>query len=254
MGGGPSSTTQTTTANLPGWLTNISKEIVGSLKGTMFPGGQLQGYNPALSQQVAGFDPFQQQAFGMIGGLSGATGEQLGKAQQANQLLMDSSLLFASSNPYLQSNVQAMNQDIAQAYRYGTAPSEMGGAISSGAFGGSGDVLQRLQNQFGLGQNISQADVQSFMQNYQNQLGVMGQAIGQAPGIAQAQYIPAEALGAAGGQQQQQQQNVLNSITQNAWQMQNFPYQLMSQAGSILAPYLGAFSGQTTIAPNVMGK
>lgn len=253
-GQGGGSETQQQLPIIPQFLRGPSRDIVSSLMQALYPGGQLQQYNPNMNQQVAGFSPFQQQAQqGAEGAFGGAQGLVQG-AGQANQLLTDPNMLYASSNPYLSANVNAMNQQITDAYKFGTAPSEMSSAVLSGAFGGSGDAVKRLQDQFGLSTSLGQTDLQAYNQNYQNQLGLMNQASVEAPGIAMGQFAPEQGLNQFGQEQQQQQQNVLNAGTTNAWQQQQFPFNLLQQATGILSPYLNAFSGSKTISPNLGAK
>ena len=253
MGSSPNMTT-TQSPQIPGWLGGDSRQIVNSLMGSMFPGGQLQSYGQNLNQNVAGFSQAQNTA---QQGAAGAYGQSQATAQggaQANQTLTNPSLLYANSNPYLQSQMQAANQAATNSYEFGTAPSEMSSAVQSGAFGGSADAVQRLQNQFGFGTALANADTSMANSNYQNSLGVLNNASQAAPGIASGLYNPAQGLNAFGQEQQQQQQNVLNTNTSNAWQQQNFPYQLLNQGTGILTPYLNAFSGSKTISPNTASK
>lgn len=254
MSGGGDQQTTTQSPRIPDFLKGPSKDIVSQLMSSLFPGGNFQQYNSNLNQNVAGFSPLQQQSFqGAQQGFGGAQQTVQG-AQGANQLLTNPNMLYADSNPYLQSNVNSANQQITDAYRYGVGPSEMSQAVMTGAFGGSGDAVQRLQNQFSLARSIGQTDASMYGQNYENQLNVMNSASQGAGGVAGANFIPSQQLNQFGGQQQQQQQNVLNTNTSNAWQQQNFPYQLLQQAGGILSPYLGAFSGTTTVSPNLAPK
>ena len=251
-GGGPTSTT--TTPNIPKWLGGDVRDIAGSLMQNLFPNGQLQGYNQGLNQNVAGFSPLQTEAQqGAQGAFGGAQNTAQG-AQNASQVLTNPNLLYAQSNPYLQSGMQVANQQATNSYEFGTAPSEMSSAVLSGAFGGSADAVQRLQNQFGLSTALSNADTQMALQNYQNSLGNLNSAAANAPGIAAGSFIPSQGLNQFGQEQQQQQQNILNTGTANAWQQQNFPYQLLQQGAGILDPFLGAFSGTTQISPNMAGK
>lgn len=250
--GGP--TTTTITPKIPKWLNQDVYGIGQSLMQNLIPNGSLQQYNPGLNQQTAGFSPLQLEAQQGAQGAYGGAQDTVQGAQQASQTLTNPNLLYAQSNPYLQSAMQAANQQAVNSYEFGTAPSEMSSAVLSGAFGGSADAVQRLQNQFGLSTALSNADTQMANSNYQNSLGVLNSASANAPGIASSAFIPEQGINQFGQQQQQQQQNQLNTNTANAWQQQNFPYQLLSQAGGILDPFLGAFSGTTQFSPNMSSK
>ncbi len=252
--GGQSDQTSTTSPTIPSWLKGDSKQIVSQLMSSLFPGGQFQQYNPAMNQQVAGFSPLQQQSQQAAGGAFNQAQQTAQGGAQANQLLTDPNMLYASSNPYLAANVNAMNQQITDAYRYGTAPSEMSDAVLKGAFGGSGDAVSRLRNEFGLSTSLGQTDEQAYMQNYENQLGLMNNASQAAGGVASNLFNPANNLNQFGTQQQQQQQNVLNAGTTNAWQQQQFPFNLLQQASGILSPFLGAFSGSKSTSPTQSSK
>jgi len=246
--------TSTTSPQIPSWLGKDSKSIVGQLMSSLFPGGNFQQYDPNMNQQVAGFSQLQQQS---QQGASGAFNQAQQTAQggaQANQLLTDPNMLYASSNPYLKANVQDMNDQITDAYKYGTAPSSMSDAVLKGAFGGSGQAVKQLREQFDLSQSLGSTDLQAYNSNYENQLGLMNNASQAAGGVANNLFAPSNDLNQFGNQQQQQQQNVLNAGTTNAWQQQQFPFNLLQQASGILTPYLNAFTGSKSISPSTAGK
>ena len=251
---GSSDQTSTTSPQIPSWLGKDSKQLVSQLMTSLFPGGNFQQYNPSMNQQVAGFSPLQQQSQQGASGAYGQAQQTVQGGAQANQLLTDPNLLYANSNPYLKANVQDMNDQITDAYKYGTAPSSMSDAVLKGAFGGSGQAVKQLREQFDLSQSLGSTDLQAYNSNYQNQLGVLNNASQAAGGVAGNLFAPSNDLNQFGNQQQQQGQNVLNANTTNAWQQEQFPFNLLQQASGILSPYLGAFSGSKSVTPTQSSK
>lgn len=82
-GGGSTNTVQNTNAYIPSWLSNYGQAAVQSA-------AQLasQPYQPYTGQTVAGFDPYQQQAYGAVGAMQpGAQAAyQQGTGQFSNML------------------------------------------------------------------------------------------------------------------------------------------------------------------------
>jgi len=60
----------------------------------------------------------------------------------------------ANINPGTGPAFDAASDAMVKQYRNAVAPSQMGNAILSGGAGGSGDIWQRAQNEYGLGENL----------------------------------------------------------------------------------------------------
>ncbi len=205
---------------------------------------------------VAGFTPFQQQAFG-------ATQNQLGMAQP---------YLQAGAGYLGQSAAPITGQDVSQYYNpmasnvfaqmgniFGQQQRNTTGQLTQAAGGVGADRIAvgqaELANQQGLaaGQTAAglyQQALQAAQQNKQMQAGA-GYGLSQLGPAAQAAQLQSiGALGAAGGQQQQLAQAQQNAQYQNqlagiAWPYQNNQY-LASITGG-LAPALGGQTqGQST--------
>lgn len=216
--GGPSTVTTKTKPSFPGWINSGAQDYFGKLQGLTYGPGGYQGQNQDQSaglSDIRGAIPQAQQ------GISTGIGS-----------LENLATLSGGPNPYLDQMSQAGTASITNEYRNATAPSEMIGALQSGAAGGSEDVQARAKNEFGLGQNLANFNSQlyggAYSQDRSNQL----QAASQLPQASTAAFAPGkEQLGIGNFLQQQ-------------------PFQILQQFMQSFAPLLGAYGGSTQIGPN----
>ena len=126
---------------------------------------------------------------------------------------------YLNSNPYLQSVIDASNADV----RNGVTAS-LG---TRGLTGGSAmaDIVSR---------NLANNEDQLRYTDYNNQLGRMDTAAGQAPGLAAAGYLPISAI---------------ESIAQD----QQLPVQTATGAGAGIGGLLGQYQNQTTKSSPSLG-
>jgi hypothetical protein len=106
--------------------------------------------------------------------------------------------------------------------------------------------LANAQMQLQAGMANQSAGLMGQQLQAQTQLG----ALGMLPGLASSLYTPGNMSLGVGGMQQQQGQNILNSITQGANQMQQYPYNVLGQYGGAVSSLLGPFSGTQLTQPN----
>lgn len=102
-----------------------------------------------------------------------------GRAQQLATL--QGNYLMPGSNPFLDATADAQSRRLANAYRYGTAPSTDAAFARAGSFGGSAHQQTKQMQQFDFGQNLSDSLNQLYAGNYdrerQNMLNAGSEAL-----------------------------------------------------------------------------
>jgi hypothetical protein len=248
------------------------QNTLNNLVGGLGLGGQAQGDLNAMMSGY-GVGPAAGELNAMIAG--GGTGP----AQAQLQNIISGSYMDPSTNRYLQDYYNAAAAPVISNYQTAVAPNLLANAIGAGGLGSSGTAsafdtaqanlgtsLQDLASnmyepayQAGLsgmesavGQGISQQQnaVQQGLGNQWNAvstgLGNQMSGLGMLPGMATAQYTPAQQMLTIGGQQQQQAQNVLNTAFQN----QMMPYQMLQQAAGLVGPISGNAGTTVSVGPN----
>lgn len=211
--------------------------------------------------QVAAFNPLQQQSFQQAEGLGGAGANYSQAALQGLQSL--SGQRFGQEqaqqymSPYIQSVIEQQQRD-AQRQADIAGTQQQAQATQAGAFGGSRDAIMRaerernlalqkgdimatgMQNAFNAAQQQYNADQAKGLQGY-SLLGQQGQA----------------ALGLQnqlGAQQQQQAQNLINVGQQNYAAEQNYPFKNLGFMSDIIrgAPLTQTGSSVYQAAPSML--
>ena len=234
-GGGGNQTTTTTSTP---WDKAEIKKYLHALLGEALPGGQLAS-NPMPQQQVAPLNPNETAGINQ----SVATGQEGQGAADAALNQAEQTL----SGQYLsipQSYLDALNSGTTTEYENTIAPSELGNAASTGAFGGSADAENRALNQFGLSTALANANAGVYEQERQNQLATAEKL----PAIEAGAAAPGQDILGAGGVQQQQSQTELNAAYNNASQNAQWPYELLNFLGTGVSGIGGGNS--TTVGSN----
>lgn len=162
---------------------------------------------------------------------------------------------LGQSNPYLQQNIDNVNQDVVRAYNTAAVPGQTTAGIKSGSFGNSG--LQQMQLQ----------DQQNLQKTLANNATLMrGADYNQQQGMYQWQNaFDANRYDTTFGQNQQQFNNYLNLLDrQNAYNQQdvgaatniyNTPLGYQTAFGNMAAQYggLGGGSSQSLPGSPVLG-
>lgn len=299
-GGGSSGGTSTTTTDLPSWAQPYASDLLQ--RGSDLSNTTVPTYT---GQMTAGLSGTQQAGLNSVnaaasnaGGLANATSNAATNA--ANQGLNVSnpysgniqastaanSFADPSNNPYLANSVNASNQAITQAYNSSTAPQTLAQFRNAGAFGGSAQQQATSNNQYQLGNALSNntanmynaayntaAGVASQNAQQQNTVNMSNQAIGTNANNAYNQNLSSNyynTLGAAvnannaygttgagqltaGGVQQQNSQDQLNSLYQQWYNQVNQPYAQLSTLSSALSGALGSGAG-TSVTQQMPGS
>jgi hypothetical protein len=213
--------------------------------------------------QVAAFNPLQQQSFKQAEGLGGEGANYSQNALQGIQALsgqtfgQDQAQQYMS--PYIQSVIQQQQRD-AERQSEIAGTQQQAQATQAGGFGGSRDAIMRaerernlalqkgdieatgMQNAYNSAQQQYNADQAKGLQGY-SLLGQQGQA-----GLALQNQI--------GGQQQQQAQNLINVGQQNYAAEQNYPFKNLGFMSDIIrgAPLTQTGSSVYQAAPSMLNQ
>lgn len=247
--GGGGNTTSSSVNRLPKWATPFAKEFLSAAGNQYFPGGQIAP-SPLPNQQVAPFTQDQLNAMGLSNMQTGGTQEALQAAQSANANIASGANLDPSTNKYLQAYYNAAAEPVVQNYQQAIAPNILGNAVAAGGLGSSGTEQAFTNAQSQLGQQLGNLSANIYEPAYQQGLQQQATAIGQAPGLAQGQYLPAEMMAGVGQQQQQQAQNVLQTGYQNALAQGMWPYTALQMFGPTIGQAIGNAGSQITTSSN----
>tara|TARA_R110002020_G_scaffold461405_3_gene680322 strand:- start:1211 stop:2221 length:1011 start_codon:yes stop_codon:yes gene_type:complete len=204
--------------------------------------GQAGGAGGIPTQQVAGFDPMQQQGFQAAQAGIGTYQPYLNLssqyAQQATQAY-DPTSYQAYMNPYQDQVIGAIEQQFDKAQNLQNQQ-----ATSAGAFGGARQGIQSAELTGQRAQTVGTAQAQNYAQAQQqaqaqfgSQMGRLGAAAGQIAGLGgqqqQQQMGDIASLMSAGSVQQQRQQQVMDAQYQQSLQQLYEPYQRLGFTSDI---------------------
>jgi hypothetical protein len=235
-------------------------------------------------------NPWQSMANQNIADMVAAGSPGLQSAMAENQRTTSGQYLSPFSNPYLREVGDTAAQDISRSYQRTVMPgisSRFGGSGRStggGAGMSSAEGAAMSASQRDLGQELSQMYANLYGGAYESERGRMGSAVGQAPGLRQAEFADQAALSAAGADEFQYAQMQLSDLV-NRWNFEQYePWERMGlyqgmisqpggygetkntsklgtaqyigMIGSALAPSLGSLLGggdSGMIAPGQLG-
>lgn len=172
-------------------------------------------YNNAAAnyptQTVAGLSSDTQNALDMIRQRATA-GSPVQAAGDQNYLdTINGNYLNASSNPYLQSYMDAVNRSTTNQYNSTTLPALQGAYAAAGRYGSNAYATQVSNSQQALAQALADSNATIGYNNYNDERTRQLTAATNAPTMAAADYNDANALNAAGVQEQQQNQNEIDA-------------------------------------------
>ena len=216
-------------------------------------------YQAYTGDRVAGFTPFQEQAFGQIAGLQGAGMGTLGEAgdlaRQGAQAISGEDIQRAM-DPYQQQVIQTTMDEMARQNAIEQSRLQ-GQAISAGAYGGdrAGIAASELAKRQGdvraatmaslLSQGYGRAVAQAQADRQAAQAGA-----GQLSALAQQEYaLPmaqTQALGQAGTAQQQLAQMQLNVPYQQYLEERAYPFQTAQWLAGLTTGVGGAMGGTSS--------
>jgi hypothetical protein len=233
MGGGSSQPISQTTVSTP---SPQAQQLIGSA----MPFLQQFAANPPQLPgfpMTAGFTPAQTAGQNMALGAAGQQGNIVGGAGGLENWMTGGGALSPSSNPALQSWINAAVQPIQQTYSEQIDPAIRQAAVSSGQYGGSEQGIAEGLAGRGEEQAIGATTANIANTGYLSGLNATMQALGLAPATAGAQTLPAQTTSAVGDVQQAQNQAQINEQIMRTMFPQMMPLQvgqeLLSAGASI---------------------
>jgi hypothetical protein len=211
--------------------------------------------------QVAAFNPLQQQSFAQAEGLGGEGANYSQNALQGIQALSGQTFGTQQAqqymSPYIQSVIQQQQRD-AERQSEVAGTQQQAQATQAGGFGGSRDAIMRAERERNLA--LQKGDIEATgMQNAYNSAQQQYNA-DQAKGLQGYSLLGQQGQAALGlqsqlgGQQQQQAQNLLNVGQQNYAAEQNYPFKNLGFMSDIIrgAPLTQTGSSVYQAAPSML--
>jgi hypothetical protein len=170
---------------------------------------------------------------------------QTESAMAGSQWLTSGQALDASSNPYLQSAINAAIKPITQNFQETVLPGINDQAQLAGQFGYNRQALETNQANRDYLQAVGSTAANMASQGYGQGLQAMTSAEMSAPGVAQAGALPGETVSAVGLQQQQMQQQAIDAAMQQYYTSQFMPLTIAQQIASMAFGMPGGSSQAT---------
>jgi hypothetical protein len=264
-GGGPDSLSSSSGSN---WLSNLAnsgssstsypdyvlpaaKQFLNAYQGLVFPNGNIAA-SPYPYSEVAPYTVPMIQAAQAITGF-GQSSPLISGAEKEAAKDLSGQYLSPQSNPQLKGYYDAAADSLVQQYKYATDPSLLAHGAQSGTLVSSPMIQQNQLARYNLGQNLSNLASQIYEPAYEFERGQQANAMAQAPGLTEAQYIPAQKLWQLGNNMQGQTQNIFNSAFNNLQTLGLWPYSALNMFGNALGPAAGPGS-QSTSNSNTSGS
>lgn len=143
---------------------------------------------------------------------------------------------FLNSNPWVDKTFGMASDAVKRQYMTGTAPQTAGAMAGAGRYGSGAYKNLMDGNQIQYGKTLDDLATGIYGGNYANERQIQQQAVGQAPGLAQAAYIDPLMRLMAGDRQQQQSQAEIGDVVNRF----NFDQEQPTRA---LNTYLGQVTG-----------
>jgi len=247
LGGGRNKTKSSSVNQIDKELKPLRSNVLGQAMN--FANAPVQTYQ---GQRVAGFSPFQQQAFTQVGAL-GQQGQ--GLAQRGFNILggigTAADRISAYQNPFTSEVIDRSMADL-ERQRQITGQADAGKAIAARAFGGSRQAVNDALTNEAYARQAGDIASNLRYQGFNTALGAAQQDVQQQQALAQALqgagYGAIDAMGQAGGMQQQLEQAQLDSAKQQFYEPQNLQMQKLDFLTGILSglPQGGSTSGTST--------
>lgn len=217
-----------------------------------------QPYNPYSGNTVADLNPYQSDAYNAMAqrAMSGSPVNNAASGELQKTLIggyMGAGNPFGGSNPYLQSQIDSAQGDVVRNYNKTAAPAWGTAGARSGSFGNSGlaemetEDRRNLQDQLGkISSTMRFGDYGQQIGMYENERNRMQSAVGQAPTLANQDYLDADRLAAAGSGFQQQEQKQLTDQFGRFQEARDYPTQQLNTLGKGLGMNFGSTSTTST--------
>jgi hypothetical protein len=231
--------TTTTTQGPPDWMIPYYQDYLSRAQQTAD-----MPYNPYQGQTVAQMNPYQTGALDATATRAMQGSPVVNAASGELQRTLGGDYLN-QGNPYLTNVIDKTLGDVTRNYNNVIRPQQDALMARSGSFGNSG-VQSTINDQvYGLAGQLGGLASQMRYQDYGAERNRMGNAVTQAPMIANQDYVDANALGQAGAQYQGQEQANLSDQYRRFQESQNYPRQQLDIMGKGLG--IGGQTGTNTV-------
>ena len=201
-------------------------------------------YQQYTGQRVADMAPWQTQGLQAQAQRAMSGSPVMGAANQ--QLTNTISGQNLTGNPYLQTQIDQAQGDLARNWNNVQKPAWDTSMQRSGSFGNSGIMQANAQAQQGLQENMGRIGADMRFQNYNAERGYQQQALGMAPTFAQQDYNDIGQLQQAGAAYQGQDQKLLDNAYSQFLESRQYPQQQLDVLGNALGRSYGQTNTQTT--------
>lgn len=292
MDGGGGNVTQTQEFKPPSYTQSPTNPfwqdyVATGLGLAQIPQGQYQGMTvaPLNDVQNAGLQMTIDRAVNGAGDLNAARGSTMNIAQGAGfgpgmgANVSSAANPFAGSNTYLNQMIGNNAEDMANAFRTGTAAQNDSAAALAGSFGGGGWIAKHSADAANLAKQVGNMATQNRFQDYTTQQGLaesainrdtsnqqfnvnaqqnaFQQGIGNVLGasqltgqLAQDDWTAARNLTGAGDAYGAYTQSLLDASRQAYDEQMNAPWQTVDRVGNILSRASGSGNTQTSSLPS----
>lgn len=246
---GPKETTTTTISDIPEWLKGYAQDYLKASGNLSFPGGQLGPY-PFPDQKVAEWNPWQVEGanLGVRRALSDAPVLSMSEALGLDTL--GGKYLDPNTNPALRNNYLNAARDMADVYRYATAPATQASALNAGQFGSANQDQMRFLQQYSLGENLNNLASKMYGENFEQERNRMMQQQQMVPQLLQQQFIGPDYIQKMGQQAQVQKQTVYDTDFKNQQARAQWPYQALDVMRGGLTAMPGGMGSTSQTGPN----
>lgn len=252
MGGSKHALTDVNTY-LPDFLRPYATSTLANFSNMAMPGGGSAVMPEGMNQQVAPFNPMQQQGIESMGSAAGNVQPLVdADVTQATDTL-NGKYLSPDSNPYIKQTYDAAAKGLVDNYGTATAPATNAAALQVGAMGGSGFQQKQMMDRYGLGRNLGELGSSMYGDNYQQERGRQLYQQQMVPAALNSSFAPGEHLFDAGQLGQQQQQQELDVGTTNAMRGNEYPLGLIERMGNLMSTVRGPAQQVVERHPNRAG-
>lgn len=252
MGGGesPSTVTQKTTSEPPAYLQPYLTEVAQgaqanykSASPTYFPGQTYAGMSSPTSTALANT-------------INRATtgNPLLPAAQGLNLATMRGQYLDPNSNPFARATVDAANRPLIDNYMQNVAPGNDSRFSLAGRYGSNSHVNAQTQSQDALQRGLAENSAGIYGNIYNTERGYQNAAIGQAPGLAEADYGDIAKLAAAGTTQEGYSQQAIDAAIAKHNFEQNLQAAKLAQYSDIIRGQNGGGTSTSTQTTPMQGN
>lgn len=212
-------------------------------------------YQAYTGQRVADFAPWQQQAYQAQAQRAMSGSPVMNAANSQLQSTISGANL--NGNPYLQSQIDQAQGDLARNWNNVQKPAWDTSMQRSGSFGNSGIMQANQEGQRMMQENMGRIGADMRFQNYGMERGYQQQALGMAPAFAQQDYNDINQLQSAGAAYQNQNQRLLDNAYSQFTESRAYPQQQLDVLGGALGRIQGntsqTTSPGTSTGANVVG-